>query len=664
LEERGIGAEPNVNAVPELSVHQTLVVVGNGMVGHRFCKTLVERGGHTRYRVIVFGEEPRPAYDRVHLTELFAGKNPEDLSLASAAWYEDNGLDLYLGERIVAIDREQQIVRTASGRGIPYDRLILATGSRPVIPPAKGTDLPGVFLYRTIEDLNAIVDYARTVKKAAVIGGGLLGLEAARALQQLGLEISIIEARGHGLMARQLDREGGKRLQSEVEKLGIKVYAGRSTKLIEEAGANLVLHFVMGSSLTVGMVVIAVGVRPRDDLATASDLACGKYGGVVVDDRLETSDPRIYAIGECVCHQGKVYGFVSPGQRMADVVATNLTDGKATFDGWMAAVKLKLMGVEVAMAGDPGDAREDQTVLLGPMTGTYRKLVVDRHHILGAISVGPWREFARVQDAIAERRRLWPWNVRRFQRTGQLWSGDSEAVSEWVKSAKVCTCTGVTRGQLGAAIASGHTTVEQLASRTGASTVCGSCAPLLAELVGVEPGRRQRGLVVASIIAVVMTVLIALTAALRGPETIQVARSALGLARDYVPKEISGFTLLGLSIAGLALSLRKRWKFFGAGTVTMWRLVHAVLGVAMLGVVVVHTELRLGINMNLALMVSFLGTAITGAIAGPVVALVRPSKPRARAVRYFFIGTHIVLFSALPVLVAFHVFVAYYFGGR
>jgi nitrite reductase (NADH) large subunit len=656
LEERGIGREPNASPVAEPPVRETLVVVGNGMVGYRFCKTLVERGGHKRYRVIVFGEEPRPAYDRVHLTELFEGKNPEDLTLASAAWYEENGLDLYLGEKIVAIDREEQIVRTASGRGIFYDRLILATGSRPVVPPAKGTDLPGVFLYRTIEHLNAIVEYARTVKNAAVIGGGLLGLEAARALQQLGLDVTVIEARGPGLMARQLDREGGKRLQAEVEKLGVKVYAGRATKWIEESGTERTLHFVIGAPLTVGMVVMAVGVRPRDDLAGTSEVPCGEYGGVVVDDRLQTSDPRIHAIGECACHRSKVYGFVAPGQRMADVVAANLTGGNATFDGWTPAVKLKLMGVEVAMAGDPGNARDDQTVLLGPVNGTYRKLVVERGRIIGAVSVGAWREFTRVQDAIGARRRLRSWNVRRFRRTGQLWSGDSEAVSEWVNSTKVCTCTGVTRGQLGVAIAGGHTTVEKLARRTGASTVCGSCKPLLAELVGTQPTRRQYGLVMASLVAVVLAALIAIAAAPGGHDAFKVGRS--------LPKVVSGATLLGLAVAGLMLSLRRRWKFFGVGTVTMWRLAHAAIGVAMLAVLVVHTELRHGVNVNLALMVSFLGTAITGALTGPIVALVRPSTPRSRAIRFFFIGTHIVLFSALPVLIALHVFVVYYFGGR
>lgn len=656
MEERGIGPEP--------PVLETLVVVGNGMVGHRFCKTLVERGGHTRYRVIVFGEEPRPAYDRVHLTELFEGKNAEDLTLASPAWYEENGLDLHLGEEIVAVDREAHTIRTASGRGISYDHLILATGSNPVVPEAKGTDLPGVFLYRTVEHLNAIVEYARTVKTAAVIGGGLLGLEAARALQQLGLDVAVIEARGPGLMARQLDREGGKRLQAEVEKLGVKVYAGRATKWIEEWGAERTLHFVIGASLTVGMVVMAVGVRPRDDLAGASELPCGKYGGVVVDDRLQTSDPRIYAIGECACHRSKVYGFVAPGQRMADVVATNLTGGHATFDGWMPAVKLKLMGVEVAMAGDPGAARDDQTVLLGPVNGTYRKLVVERGRIIGAISVGAWREFTRVQDAIASGRRLWSWNVRRFRRTGQLWSGDAEAVSEWVNSTKVCTCTGVTRGQLGVAIAGGHTTVEKLASRTGASTVCGSCKPLLAELVGAQPTRRQYGLVMASLVAVVLAALIAIATAPGGHDAFKVGRATLSLWRDHLGREVSGATLLGLAVIGLMLSLRKRWKFFGAGTVTMWRLVHAAVGVAMLAVLVVHTELRLGVNVNLALMVSVLGTAITGALTGPIVALVKPSTPRSRAIRFFFIGAHIVFFSALPLLVALHVFVVYYFGGR
>ena len=644
-------------------VAETLVVVGNGMVGHHFCRALVERGGHERYRVIVVGEESRPAYDRVHLTELFAGKSSNDLELVPSAWYEENGLDLSLGDRIVAIDRDQQIVRSAAGRGIPYDRLILATGSRPVVPTATGTDLPGVFRFRTVDDVRAILHRAQKVQAAAVIGGGLLGLEAARALQNLGIDVTVVEARGPGLMARLLDREGGKALQAEVEKLGVKVFAGRQTKGIEESGGELIVRFSYGGELTVGMVIISVGVRPRDDLAAASGLPCGRFGGVVVDDRLQTSDPRIYAIGDSACHQGKVYGFVAPGQRMADVVAINLTGGDATFVGWTPTVQLKLMGVEVAMAGDSGGARDGQTVLVGPRNGTYRKLFLDRGRVAGAVSVGPWREFGRLQDAIAEGRRLRPWHVKRFLRTGQLWSGDVESVNEWTDGARVCTCTNVTRGQLGAAIANGATTVEQLAARTGASTICGSCVPLLAELVGAEPVSRQRGLVVASIIAAAVAAVIVMTGPLGVPETAQAGRSTVSFWREHVSKQTSGFTLVGLAVAALLLSLRKRWTVFDVGTVTMWRLVHASLGAAMLAVLIAHTELRFGINLNLALMVTTLGTAVTGAMAGAVVALASPSRARSRAVRYFLIGTHIVLFSALPVLVVLHVAAIYYFAG-
>jgi len=647
-------------------ISETVVVVGNGMVGYRFCRTLVERGGHERYRVIIVGEESQPAYDRVHLTELFAGKSPDDLTLAPPAWYEEHGLDLYLGDRIVAIDRDEQIVRSAAGRGIPYDTLILATGSRPVAPSMKGTDLSGVFRYRTVDDLNAMLEYARTVSSAAVLGGGLLGLEAARALQKLGLDVTVIEARGPGLMARQLDRAGAKALQAEVERLGVKVFPGRQTKWIEKWGAERVVHFAYGDELSVGMVVIAVGVRPRDDLAATCGLPCGRFGGIVVDDRLQTPDPRIYAIGECACHRDKLYGFVAPGQRMADVVAVNLTGGNATFEGWMPSAKLKLMGVEVAMAGDPATAGEGQVFVVGPTDGTYRKLFVDRGRVAAAVAVGAWREFARVQDAITDRRRLWPWNIYRFQRTGHIWFGDGAPVSEWTDDAKVCSCTGVTRGQLGAAMAGGETTVEGLARSTGASTVCGSCAPLLAELIGgvSAEAARQPGLLIASGISAILLALVVFAGPLRDPDMLQAGRSALLVARDQVSQEISGFTLVGLAIVGLVLSLRKRWRWFSAGPVSTWRLVHGAVGVATLAVLVVHTQLRLGVNLNLALMVSFLGTAVTGAMAGVVVALAGISKPRSRAIRAFFIGIHIVLFSALPALVVLHVVAIYYFSGR
>ena len=504
---------------------ESLVVVGNGMVSYRFCRTLVERGGHERYRVIVVGDESRPAYDRVHLTELFAGKDADELTFAPVGWYEDHGIDLYLGDRIVAIDREARLVRSAGGRGIPYDRLILATGSKPVVPSVKGTDLSGVFRYRTVDDLNAMLAYAAMVKSALVLGGGLLGLEAARALQNLGLDVAVVEARGPGLMARQLDRDGGKALQAEVEKLGVKVFAGRQTRSIEKRGEDRIVRFAYGEEAKVGMVVIAVGVRPRDELGAAADLPCGKFGGVVIDDRLRTSDPNIFAIGEVACHRGKLYGFVAPGQRMADVMAINLTDGDETFEGWMPSAKLKLMGVEVAMAGDLAAADEGQVVIGGPTKGTYRKLFLDRGRVTAgvkaAVSVGVWREFARVQDAIADGRRLWPWNIYRFRRTGHIWSGESAPVSDWADDARICTCTGVTRGQLGAAIARGATTVDGLAKQTGASTVCGSCLPLLTELVGgasAEAAGRQRGLLIASVLAALMSLFVASVSFFSAPD--------------------------------------------------------------------------------------------------------------------------------------------------
>ncbi|MBA4055658.1 MAG: nitrite reductase (NAD(P)H), partial [Marivirga sp.] len=299
-----------------------IIVVGNGMVGYKFCEKLRNRSTETE--IVVYGEEPRPAYDRVHLSSYFSGSTAEDLLMAPSSWYKDNQIELHTGELVTEIDRVSKQIKTHTGRVDHYDFLVLATGSSAFVPTIEGVERNGVFVYRTIEDLNQIEGYARKVKKGAVMGGGLLGLEAAKALLDLGLETHVIEFASR-LMPRQIDDVGSEILAHKLSQLGISIHTGKITKKIEGNGKLEGLSFADGSHLDIEMLVISAGIRPRDELAKSALLNVHPRGGIIVDSFLKTNDENIFAIGEAVSYQNMIYGLVAPGYEMADSVARQIT---------------------------------------------------------------------------------------------------------------------------------------------------------------------------------------------------------------------------------------------------------------------------------------------------------------------------------------------------
>lgn len=332
---------------------RTVVVVGNGMVGHKLVEILVDRGATAEWDIVTFGEEPRPAYDRVGLSSFFTGTAPEDLSLVAPGFYGQNGLRLHVGDPAVAIDRGAHEVVSASGVRVTYDALVLATGSYPFVPPIPRRDAPGAFVYRTIEDVEAIRDYAPGRRVGAVVGGGLLGLEAANALLSLGLDTHVVEFLPR-LMGVQVDDAGGAALRRRIEELGVTVHTSCAvTEVLTDGGGRVAgLRFDGGEDLSADLVVFSAGIRPRDELARAAGLEMGERGGVIVDHGCRTSDPDVYAIGECAVAEGRIWGLVSPGYQMARVVADRILGGEAVFAGADLSTKLKLLGIDVASFGD------------------------------------------------------------------------------------------------------------------------------------------------------------------------------------------------------------------------------------------------------------------------------------------------------------------------
>jgi len=469
---------------------ESLVVVGNGMVGHRFCEAVHGADTARRFQVVCLGEEPRPAYDRVHLSEYFGGRTADALALADRHWYAERGITLHLSERVVAIDREASEVVTASGQRVRYDTLVLATGSAPFVPPLPGIDRPGGFVYRTVEDLEAIEAWGRRVRRAAVIGGGLLGLEAAKAARDVGLETHVVEFAPR-LMPRQLDAGGGAMLRRAIEGLGVRVMVDARTTEVLGTPAVSGLRFETGDDLPVEMLIVSAGIRPRDELARASGLEVGPRGGVVVDDRLCTSDPHIHAIGEVALHGGTIYGLVGPGYEMAAVLAANLTGGDRRFTGADMSTRLKLMGVDVASVGDPfaGGDEAPTVVVEDRQAGVYQKLVLtaDGRRLAGGVLVGDVGAYPALLAKVRERSEV-------PERAASLLLGDAGPVANGASDGeKVCSCNNVSRGEIRTAIAGRElTTVGGVKACTGAGTGCGGCLATVEQILACELLRKGR----------------------------------------------------------------------------------------------------------------------------------------------------------------------------
>jgi nitrite reductase (NADH) large subunit len=472
------------------ATRSTIVVIGNGMVGHRFCERLVEFDTDDRFRIVTFCEEPRPAYDRVHLSEFFTHRDAGRLMLADGEWYRRSGIELLVGDRAVAIDRQRRVVRSLEGREVDYDVLVLATGSTPFVPPTPGIDKPGVFVYRTIDDLERMLDWRPRATAAAVIGGGLLGLEAAKAVLDMGLEAHVIEFAPR-LMPRQLDERGSGILVQKIESLGAKVHLSASAREILGDDGVSGLVFADGTRLDVQMVVVSAGIRPRDELARECDLDLGPRGGIMVNDQLQCSDEHIYAIGECALHRGMIYGLVAPGYEMAEILAANLTGDRRVFTGADLSTKLKLMGVDVASFGQfEGDADVAKSLTFeDPVAGVYKKLLVtsDGTHLLGGMLVGDASDYMRLLSLYRSGKPL-PGPAHELILGARNAAAGSAELSD---DCQVCSCNNVSKAALCQAIRDGVATVADLKKCTKAGTGCGGCLPLVTDILQAE--RKKAG---------------------------------------------------------------------------------------------------------------------------------------------------------------------------
>lgn len=640
------------------------------MVGAKFCEKLVSSGYTSKHSVTVFGEEPRPAYDRVRLSSYVLNREPSRLELLPAEWYEENGIELKTGTRISSLNPGEKTVTDDKGATYPFDSLVFATGSYAFVPPFPGHDLDGVHVYRTIEDLATICDVAKKARSAAVIGGGLLGLEAAQALQYLEVEnIHIIEL-ARFLMPQQLDPSASEILLNEIKKQGFELHLETKTESIEKTNDGLKIHLDGSDDIQVDLLIVAAGIRPQSSLAKEAGIPLGGRGGIKVNNSLETEIPDIYAIGECAEHGNRIYGLAAPGYQMADTLAKILSGKKKEkFTGADTSTRLKMMGVDVVTLGEPLQPGETSTY---QSETEYRHLSFDaKLRLKGALVVGSWPEVGQVQTAILQKQKLKKSQREHFESTGQIWSDGSEcSVTTWADKAIVCNCMQVTKGTLCKLIEEGNRDLEGLSSKTGAGSVCGSCKPLVAELAGeVIPASeaatpKSRLLMWFSGAAILLALLVIFAPPLTIPGSVEDPWYKLdSLWRDFVSKQVTGYTLLGLSLIGLVMSLRKRFSWFTFGNFINWRAFHAAFGTASLIGLFAHTGFKFGDNLNFWLMFVFVALNILGAFAGIIASLeVRGTGKAAvyaRRIRPSLTWAHVILFWPFPVLLCFHILSVY-----
>lgn len=632
----------------------------------RAAQELVQRG----LSVTVITAEVHPPYNRVRLTPLLSGDVQFGEILLPDFDAVDDKVDLVLGRHVTSIDRANKQLVTADGAVWPYRMLVLATGSHAFVPGIEGKDLPGVMTFRTAEDASALLARSFSARKVAVIGGGLLGLEAARGMRRRQCEVTVIEHEGR-LMPRQLDKDGGTLLADRIEDLGVTVKTGVAVKQITGSMRVTGLKLSTGEEIDCDTVIICTGVRPNIWLAKDCGLAFNR--GIVVNSQMRTSDPSIFAVGECAQAGGQMYGLVGPGYLQAETAAAVIAGDHAQFDGAAPATKLKVIGADVFSVGEIEQLEVRKYVKSHTWKDgdSYRRIFIEKGKLVGALSVGDWPQSSRVQDAAQTGATVYPWMLFRFRQNGALWPDAELDAQDHPDVATLCNCTGVTYGQVRHAMADGAATTEAVSLCTGAGTVCGTCRPIVAEMIDAgaapEPMPLWKPVLALSSVAFLVALMPVLFGYVPLPTSYDSESLTVWLWQDKIVKQWSGYILLGITVAAFAIGLRKRIRLMDRlGGFDSWRLVHIGIGlVAMVGLFA-HTGFNMGSFWNATLGWTFLAVLGIGALAG--LATGGDHELRARQIgssksppRHMPTWLHVLAVWPLPVLILLHVLASYAF---
>lgn len=652
---------------PKSAEREKIIVIGSGPVGMRFVDEVLKLKPSAK--IHVFGNEPFAPYNRVQLSALLAGQvKRDDIDIPLPRPSQHPGFKLSVAT-IATIDRQGKVVVDTFGKEYPYDKLIFATGARAHIPTIPGIDKKGVYPFRRLADAEALFARVTRSRHIAVLGGGLLGIEAAKALARSGTKVTLIQ-QGEFLMNRQLDETSSGLLRADVEGAGIDVitHSGAREILGDASVSSVKVH--SGEEIECDTVVVCAGIQANKKLALAAKLPVGR--GIKVDDQMRTNDENIFAVGECSEHRGKLYGFAQPGFEQASVAARVVCDSFAVYSGSQAVSRLKVIGRAVCSMGEIEINEKEpfikQLRFQRKGQGLYRKLILRKGKLVGGLGYGEWEESSRVQRALQSEDYIWPWQRALFKINGKLWIGDDSAnVQQWPEKTMVCHCKQVTKGEiLDLKETTANCTLKEVQQQCGASTVCGTCKPLVAELV--EPNAQPEKeiawstLMLGSLIALVVAALIIFMPEAKVSDSVLTQSWFEGIWNDKFWKQVTGFTLLGLTVVGLLMSLRKRFSFEWMGKFAYWRAVHTVLGTLCVALLILHTGFHLGANLNQWLMINFLLLIGVGSVAGMAISMSHRLKPSmARQFRKLWTWLHIIVAWPLPALLAAHVLSVYYF---
>ena len=653
------------NPAVQADSHAEIVIVGAGRAGFHIAKSLDAVG-----RVVIFDAEPCVPYDRVMLSSLLSCEVAEHDIFFDLSCFAENSDLKFIRRRVVRIEPQGKFIQSDDRSRIYYEKLVLCLGSSPRRPPIPGMDLSGVYTFRDLGDGRRLMDHASRAHSAVIIGGGYLGLETASGLRRRGLQCAVVEAQNQ-LMPGQLDVTAASQLKAMFEELGIAAYTGRQVRCLEGNTDRDVTAVRLdgGNTLKAEMVVVCAGVTPNTGLARDAGLDIGR--GILVDDSMRTSDPFIYAVGECAEHRGRVYGLVGPVIEQAESALEALRGGAPAYSGSVTASSLKIAGIELFVAGDlqcQGDKRARIVAYQDRRNRAYRALAIRDERIVGGVIIGPWNQTNRLRRAVQTCEVINKRQARRFSRIGELWVNAPSTVADWPPEELICNCRLVTKGTIDAVIASGVKTRNAISRSTGAAQLCGSCQPLIDELLGLgAPARSPQFGALGLISLIVLTVLISFLAAPPWPVSPVITNSFQieNLWTDGILKQATGFGLAGSVLIAALLFLRKHVTRGLPGSYRSWRLIHAGLGGVMIGLLFAHTGFNLGSQLNGWLMASFLATLAAGALAGLATGLEarllsrRPDgnvPPRRMAA-----WLHIAVAWPLPLLLLVHILTVYYF---
>ena len=641
-----------------------VVVVGAGLVGMRCAQEILKN--HPNRTIQVFGDEPYQPYNRVKLSGFLNRDYPLDAIELPEPQINSNRLRLHSASRIVSINRQNKQVVSADGLQHKFDSLVLALGSSSYVPDIAGINKQGVYTFRGINDALALQARQISSRHVVVIGGGLLGLEAAKAMNMYGTCVTVVEHNAH-LMYQQLDAEAGALLKKHMESLNIGVLTGNTIKNV--FGGNRVegIELLDQQRLECDTVIVATGIRPNIQLARDTQLAVRR--GITVNDKLQTSDPSIYAIGDCAEHNDIVYGLVSPGYEQAAVAASNIIGNPARYAGSIASTSLKVAGCHVFSMGDVNRMRDSrgEFVYRSQLKPVYRRVNIQHRRVTGSIAIGEWSNKARLQEAVQRRKYVFPWQLYRFKDKGELWPDElQDSVALWSGNSIVCHCTGVSRAQLSQAIKGGASTIDMLCTQTGAASVCGSCKPNIANLLGTsepaEPISYWKPISIAALVSAFIAFVYFFWSGLPYQDTVIASVSWDALWRESFARKVSGFSLLGGGLLLTLISFRKRIRVFSWLQYSVWRLLHVLIGTVLLIVLLLHSGARMGDNLNQWLMLSFLGVILSGGLLG--VGLGNEHKLPGSVVtrvKSWSLWFHLLFLWPLPVLLGFHILKAFYF---